>query len=192
MRVRTTKGINLVTMPPFTLVDDWTQQSNSHRVLGFPWIGNTAFQEVSDSMIVFDPPVDGASPDESSDMDRPRKGLSSLNVVVKSSSSNEERMPRAMVGAHVVYPDQHTGMNSGYCGVCMDVDSHAGNGEGAGNICNDLECQVSDNIADTGSVDQVCYGKSEFAHMCCAARDTAHVIAADEADTEEVGAATAV
>ena len=28
--------------------------------------------------------------------------------------------------------------------------------------------------------------------MCCAARDTAHAIAADEADTEEVGAATAV
>ena len=81
MRVRTTKGINLVTMQPFTLVDDWTQPANSHRVLGFPWIGNTAFQEVSDSMMVFDPPVDGASPHEPVVVDEPRNELSSASTL---------------------------------------------------------------------------------------------------------------
>ena len=54
VRLRTTKGMNLVDYRPFTIVDDWTQPSNSHRILRFPWIGSTTFQEVADTMTLTD------------------------------------------------------------------------------------------------------------------------------------------
>jgi hypothetical protein len=54
MRIRTTKGINLVDIKQFIIVDDWTQAANSHRVIEFPWVGNTMFQEVNDSVTLID------------------------------------------------------------------------------------------------------------------------------------------
>ena len=54
MRVRATKGVNLITMKSFSIVDNWTQASNAHRLLDFPWIGSTTFQEVADSIMLMD------------------------------------------------------------------------------------------------------------------------------------------
>ena len=41
-------------MKTFTVVDDWTQAGNAHRVLDFPWVGKTVFNEVCDSLTVID------------------------------------------------------------------------------------------------------------------------------------------
>ena len=54
MRLRTTKGINLIDYQPFTIVDDWSQPDNSHRILKFPWVGSTLFQEVADTVTLID------------------------------------------------------------------------------------------------------------------------------------------
>ena len=58
MRIRTTKGVSLNSMKTLTVVDDWTQAGNAHRVLDLPWVGKTVFNEVCDSLTVFDE-VDG-------------------------------------------------------------------------------------------------------------------------------------
>ena len=54
MRIRTTNGVNLMNLQKFTVVDDWTQAANAHKVLDFPWVGNTVFQEVNDSITLID------------------------------------------------------------------------------------------------------------------------------------------
>ena len=49
VRIRETNGINTLSMKAFRVVDDWTQSSNAHKVLDFPWIGRTTFRVVQDS-----------------------------------------------------------------------------------------------------------------------------------------------
>ena len=49
VRIRETNGINTLSMQAFRIVDDWTQSSNAHKVLDFPWIGRTTFRVVQDS-----------------------------------------------------------------------------------------------------------------------------------------------
>ena len=51
MKIRTTKGVTLLTMKLFTVVDDWTQGSNSHKLMEFPWVGGTTVKEVEEFLV---------------------------------------------------------------------------------------------------------------------------------------------
>ena len=79
MRIRTTRGVNLNSMKAFTVVDDWTQAGNAHRVLDFPWVGNTVFFEACDSMTVID-----ESSDDQSKVRSQVSGISSIGMMNKS------------------------------------------------------------------------------------------------------------
>ena len=71
MRIRTTTGVNLLTMKLFTVVDDWTQSNNFHKLMEFPWVGSTTFKEVEDS-VVFE--NEEESPKESNSVEEVSKG----------------------------------------------------------------------------------------------------------------------
>ena len=51
LKIRETRAVNAITMRTFRVVDDWTQSSNSHKVLDFPWIGKTTFRLVEDTLM---------------------------------------------------------------------------------------------------------------------------------------------
>ena len=83
MRIRITKGVNLSSMKTFTVVDGWTQAGNAHRVLDFPWVGKTVFNEVCDSLTMFD------DIDESQDKSESHENcISSIAVTSKSEKSH--------------------------------------------------------------------------------------------------------
>ena len=54
MRIRKTVGVNISSLKPFEIIDDWTQSGNSHRRLDFSWVGKTTFQAVNDCIVNFD------------------------------------------------------------------------------------------------------------------------------------------
>ena len=47
-RFRVTKGTDILTQKAFKIVDDYTQASNAHRMIGRSWTGTTEFHEVAE------------------------------------------------------------------------------------------------------------------------------------------------
>ena len=87
MKIRTTKRVNLLTMKLFTVVDDWTQGSNSHKLMEFPWVGSTTFKEVED-FVVFEDEEDSSKEsnsvkEEVSKRDRRASCVASLSYKIK-------------------------------------------------------------------------------------------------------------